>query len=125
MATATEGSSNLTTTCHCKTIRLTFPTPSQPLNKCLCSICHRYGALWAYYPVDEVKFEVDGKSAEPRDATDFYIWSGKRLEFHRCKKCGSVMYWVRAQGQREKMGVNCRMLERSDLEPLEFKETQK
>jgi len=58
------------------------------------------------------------------EATDFYIWGDKDLEFHRCKNCGCVTHWKLADEKREgdEMAVNCRMLEKEDLEKLEIKQ---
>lgn len=112
-----ESSENTTVTssCHCKAVRLTFPKPRDALNDCLCSTCQRYGTLWAYYHPKEVKIE-----GEP---TDFYIWGEKRIEFHRCKKCGCVTHWAPVDENASEMGINCRMLEWQDLENYEVKKT--
>jgi hypothetical protein len=106
----------LTATCHCKAIRITFPTPEKALNECQCSVCRRYGALWAYYGQDEVK--VEGQT------TEFYAWGDKGLEFHRCPKCGCMTHWMPTDKGHPTMAVNGRMLEREDLESLEIKKTE-
>ena len=49
----------VTSSCHCGSIRVTFPKPTQPLNECHCSICYRYGCMWAYYTQDQVKVEIN------------------------------------------------------------------
>jgi hypothetical protein len=35
-------------TCHCGSIRIYVRKISRTLTSCNCSICRRYGALWAY-----------------------------------------------------------------------------
>ena len=100
----------LTATCHCKAIRLTFPTPNEPLNECLCTICRRYGGLWAYFTPDEAR--IEGQS------TDTYIWNDRVVEFHRCQKCGCMSHWLPTDMAFQRLGINCRMLERADLEKL-------
>ncbi|EGN96356.1 hypothetical protein SERLA73DRAFT_186072 [Serpula lacrymans var. lacrymans S7.3] len=107
----------LTATCHCKAIRIVFPPPTEPLNECLCSICRRYGALWAYYPVKDVQIIRD--QADVTDPDGIYLWGDKMCEFHRCAKCGCVTHWEATDKSYPKMGVNARMLERVDLEALE------
>jgi hypothetical protein len=41
-------------TCHCGRITIALPRSPEELNECRCSLCYRLGALWAYYPRDEV-----------------------------------------------------------------------
>ena len=60
---------------------------AQDLTNCNCSICRRYGVLWAYYKDAEVRL-----AASP-GATDEYIWGDKTQKFIRCKECGCVMQW--------------------------------
>ena len=54
----------LTATCHCGNVRITVPRKPRRLTSCNCSICHRLGSLWAYYPAGNVKIEAK------RGATD-------------------------------------------------------
>lgn len=72
-----------------------------------------------------MKIEVDGEVVEPREATDSYIWGDRReLKFHRCNNCGCMVYWFADVGKKaERMGINCRMLERGELEKLEIKKS--
>jgi hypothetical protein len=102
--------------CHCKAVRLTFPSPEKPLNECLCSICRRYGALWAYFQVEEIQIE-----GEP---TEVYMWGDKEIQFHRCKSCGCVTHWEPVDKTYKTVGINCRILEREDLEKFEIKKSE-
>ena len=52
------------------------------LTSCNCSICRRYGALWAYYRAADVRI------VSKRGATDSYSWGRKALKFVRCATCG-------------------------------------
>ena len=36
-------------TCHCGAVVLEVDSPPAEVNDCHCSICRRYGTLWAYY----------------------------------------------------------------------------
>lgn len=108
----------LNTSCHCQAIRLTFPTPTTALNECQCSICRRYGALWSYYPLDSVTITLK----EPGVA-ETYVWRNERSAFTRCKECGCMTHWAPLKGQN-RMGVNCRMLERDELDKLEKKKSE-
>jgi hypothetical protein len=93
----------LSATCHCGAVRLEIPRKPRSLTNCNCSICRRYGTLWAYYQESEVRV-----TSAP-GATDDYVWGRKALKFVRCKGCGCVMHWARVvpvAGSR--MGVNAR-----------------
>ena len=101
-----------TSTCHCKAIKLTFPTPTEKLNECHCTICRRYGALWAYYNPKDVQIEG------PK--TDTYQYGEKRIDFHRCPSCGCMTHWADVQDENaSEMGVNCNMLEKEELRRFE------
>lgn len=102
----------VSSTCHCKSVRLTFPRPTDPVNECLCSICRRYGALWAYYKPSEVQMQIEGHE------TETYIWGPGETIFHRCGGCGCVTHWTAADKDKLVTGVNCRLLEREEFEKL-------
>jgi hypothetical protein len=96
----------VTATCHCGAVRVTVPAAPQTLTDCNCSICRKYGVLWAYYKATSVQVE-----AKPR-ALKAYSWGRKELRFVRCAKCGCVMYWEGiAAGPNSRMGVNTRNFE--------------
>lgn len=93
----------LTATCHCGAVRVTIPRKPRSVTDCNCSICRRYGVLWAYYRASTVRLE-----AKP-GATESYSWGQKALRFVRCSRCGCVMCWQRVKPDPErKMGVNIR-----------------
>jgi hypothetical protein len=96
----------LTASCHCGDVRVIVPRKPATVTDCNCSICRRYGVLWAYYKASTVKVE-----AKPK-ATESYSWGRKALRFVRCKNCGCVMAWERVrQNPDRKMGVNARNLD--------------
>jgi len=90
--------------CHCGAVRFSVPVP-ETATECNCSICRRYGALWAYYPVGEVVFEP------PAPATGTYMWDDRSLAFHRCRACGCVTHWSPVNRTEDRMGVNARLLD--------------
>ena len=45
----------ITGTCHCGTVEVEVPGPPEALTLCNCSSCRRYGALWAYFPIEAVR----------------------------------------------------------------------
>jgi len=87
--------------CHCGKVRLLIEVPRE-VTDCNCSICRRYGVLWAYCLVAEVR----GQDAE----TDTYICHSRSQAFHRCPECGCVTHWKAFDLERERMGVNARLL---------------
>lgn len=41
--------------CHCGAVRLEIEKAPTEITDCNCSICRRYGVLWAYYTLDQVR----------------------------------------------------------------------
>ena len=93
----------LIATCHCGAVEVEVPVAPSMVSDCNCSICRRYGVLWAYYPAAMVRVR-----AAP-GATDGYEWGRKVIRFVRCRHCGCVMHWERIEPvEGSKMGVNAR-----------------
>ena len=100
----------LTATCHCGDVRVDVPVVPSVVADCNCSICRRYGVLWAYYPQASVTVH-----AAP-GATDGYVWGRNVLRFVRCKRCGCVMLWERVVPVAgSKMGINARNFDPAEL----------
>jgi hypothetical protein len=97
----------LSASCHCGAVEIGVPHRPRRLTSCNCSICRRYGALWAYFPAAEVHL----RSA--RGALDRYAWGDRTIDFVRCATCGCIMCWqpTRRAGNRKRMGVNMRNFE--------------
>ena len=91
--------------CHCGAVRFSLATAPETVTDCNCSICRRYGVLWAYFSPDQVQFEP----AVP--STDTYSWGVRGLSFHRCKTCGCVTHWSAVDPAQHRMGVNARLLD--------------
>jgi hypothetical protein len=90
--------------CHCGAVRFTTEAAPVEVNDCTCSICRRYGALWAYYHPSQVRF------APESGPTDVYMWGERILEFHRCAACGCITHWSAVDRTWPRMGVNARMM---------------
>ena len=41
-------------TCHCGAVRVEVPHPPATVTDCNCTLCRRYGVLWAYYNESDV-----------------------------------------------------------------------
>jgi hypothetical protein len=93
--------------CDCGAVRLEVAVAPETVNDCQCAWCQRLGALWAYYPTDQVRLVC-----EP-GATSIYLRASRRLEFHSCKVCGLTTHWVAAADRpARRMGVNARLMPR-------------
>jgi hypothetical protein len=88
--------------CVCGAVRLAISLAPDELLDCNCSICRRYGALWAYYSLEDV--------IVPGGLTDTFTRGAKKIEFHRCKICGCVTHWLPID-PRDRMGVNARLMD--------------
>ena len=89
--------------CHCGTVRWTFEGHPDGATICNCTVCRRYGALWAYDHEDE-GIRTSGN-------TTSYV-RGNAIEFHFCPKCGCVAFWrgreKNTEGRR-RIAVNLRL----------------
>lgn len=101
----------LTASCHCGAVRVEVPRAPDSVTNCNCSVCRRYGTLWAYYPAVEVRVIAAA------GATQSYEWGERTLRFVRCATCGCITHWEPNPGKPGgKMGVNARNLEPAVLE---------
>lgn len=84
------------------------------MTHCNCSLCRRYGVLWAYAPRAEVTLKPEAP------ATDTYAWGGKNVDFHRCANCGCVTHWWPRSAKRDRMGINIRLFDPQLIEDAEM-----
>ncbi|MEY2930186.1 MAG: hypothetical protein RL033_935 [Pseudomonadota bacterium] len=92
--------------CHCGGVRWSFEGVPDSVTACSCTICRRYGALWAY--------DFDNERIKLSGATTVYAWRDQWLGFHFCARCGCVAYWRQTQPGKEgrhRVGVNVRLAE--------------
>ena len=90
--------------CHCGNVRWSFEASPESVTACNCTICRRYGALWAYDFEDE-GIKVSG-------GTTVYAWRDEWLGFHFCARCACVAYWRQTRpgnDGRRRMAVNVRL----------------
>jgi hypothetical protein len=99
--------------CHCGAVHWTFAGRPEDATICNCTICRRYGAIWAYDWLDE---RITVRAAA--DARDAYIWGDKEILFHRCATCGCVTDWTgRAphKNGKTRIAVNLRLAEPAEV----------
>ena len=99
---------HLNGSCHCGAVRYTFEGMPESATACNCTVCRRYGVLWAYDWVGE-KIHVSG-------TTTAYA-RGQVLAFHFCATCGCVAYWrsLHLEEGRRRIAVNLRL---TDPDPI-------
>lgn len=92
--------------CHCGAVTWQFDGMPEEATVCSCTVCRRYGVMWAYDYEDE-GIRVAG-------TTQVYVRGDKELGFHFCPTCGCVAYWrglePNTEGQR-RIAVNLRLAE--------------
>lgn len=94
----------VTASCHCAAVRLEISQLPATVTDCNCSICRRYGALWAYYTRDQVRLD-----AEP-EALGVYRWGDRTIEFRHCRHCGCVTHYESIDKYaRSRIAINARM----------------
>lgn len=99
--------------CHCKAVRLDVAELTPTVTECNCSVCRRYGALWAYYTRDQVQLQ-----AEP-GALSAYSWGDRSIEFWHCSRCGCLTHYESTdKHERSRFALNARMLSLAALESL-------
>jgi len=91
--------------CHCGAVQWQLDEVPESATACNCSVCRRYGVLWAY--------DYEGEGIRVSGETRAYV-RAKALGFHFCPVCACVAYWraleANAEGRR-RIAVNLRLTE--------------
>jgi hypothetical protein len=92
--------------CHCGAVEWTFEGRPDGATACNCTVCRRYGVLWAY--------DWENEGIRHSGLTQYYMRGDMGIEFHFCPVCGCVTWWraheVGADG-RVRIAVNLRLAE--------------
>ena len=100
----------LTATCHCGAVRIEVSRRPATLTSCNCSICRRYGTLWAYYRASAVRIHAAKRK------TRRYSWGDRQIRFVRCGTCGCVTHWQPVRLLRDsRIGINARNFDPAEL----------
>jgi len=100
-ASMSRRTTTLAATCHCGAVRVRVPRMSRTLTSCNCSICRRYGAIWAYYSANVVTIQA------PKGGLSQYSWNRRIRTYYRCKKCGCVTHYAyRTKRRTQTVAVN-------------------
>jgi hypothetical protein len=102
--------------CHCGNVQIELVRKPKSLTQCTCSICRRYGALWAY---------CTRKSARVLTAPELetaYRWNDKAIEFFHCHQCGCMTRYESVdKSVASRIAVNARMMSPQDIEGVEIR----
>lgn len=96
--------------CHCGAVRIELAHAPKTVTQCNCSVCRRYGSLWAYYNRETARI------AFAPGAVTAYSWGDRELEFYHCNRCGCLTHYESVQKRPEsRIAVNSRMLDPADV----------
>ena len=96
--------------CHCGAVRIELARRPRTVTECNCSICRRYGTLWAYYQAKDVRV------CAARGSISAYVWGDRTIRFVRCTTCGCVTHWQAVKrSTTSRLGVNARNLDPGTL----------
>lgn len=93
--------------CHCGECHWVLQGDPGPATACNCTLCRRYGALWAY--------DYEGERITISGPTTGYTRVGKAeptLEIRFCRACGCVTCWrglKLTKDGRRRIAVNLRL----------------
>ncbi|MFD1158776.1 GFA family protein [Roseovarius aestuarii] len=92
-------------TCHCGDVSWTLRDLPESATACNCTVCRRYGVLWAYGYIDDDIRSVGKTNTYRRN-------DGGDIDFHFCANCGCVTHYIRTaagEGGRHRTAVNLRL----------------
>lgn len=102
-----------TGSCHCGRVTWQVSAPIESVTACNCTLCRRYGALWAYGHIEQ-DVKVEGLTKQ-------YERGNKHNAFHFCESCGCLAYYLANKENEEgyyRVAVNLRMT--NDPEPIMY-----
>lgn len=95
--------------CHCGAVTWRFDGEPDGATACNCTVCRRYGVLWAY--------DYENEGIHVSGPTTAYVRADKEggsISFNFCPTCGGLAYWralkPRDDGRR-RIAVNVRLAE--------------
>lgn len=101
--------------CHCGRVTFEVSRPDFAV-QCNCSICRRYGALWAHCPPNHGRILTGG------DRVNRYSWGDHMIEFCSCRSCGCLTHWRPGpRADQERFAVNLNMADPADLSGLRIR----
>ncbi len=99
----------ITGSCHCGAVTWKFDGMPTDATACNCTVCRRYGSLWAYDWVDGL-ITTSGETA-------IYMRGDHDIEFHFCPTCSCTTWWRGHRphpDNRTRIAVNLRLADDPD-----------
>ena len=99
--------------CHCGAVHWRFQGEIPDATICNCTICRRYGVLWAY--------DYDGHGIhveDPKAVLAAYVRVSQSLSFNFCSICGNLVSWRGSKPMKDgrtRIAVNLRLAEPEDV----------
>lgn len=100
--------------CHCERVTWKLDTPPKSVTACNCTICRRYGVLWAYGYIGH-DISISGET------TSYRRPDSGTIDFHFCKTCGCVTHYIAivpGEDERHWTAVNLRLTEPESIADL-------
>lgn len=102
--------------CHCGAVQIEVDVLPETLTQCTCSICHRYGALWAY------RTRKTARVVKGQDVETPYLWNDRVIEFYHCDRCGCMTRYESVdKSESSRIAVNARMMAPEDIAGLKIR----
>jgi hypothetical protein len=93
--------------CHCGAAHWTLEGDPSSATACNCTLCRRYGTLWAYdYEAERISILGPTTAYTPTGTTE------PSLDIHFCPTCGCVVCWRGRRTEpdgRRRIAVNLRL----------------
>jgi hypothetical protein len=89
--------------CHCGSVCWSHDGLPDSATACNCTVCRRYGTLWAY--------DYENEGIRVTGTTRKYV-RGDAIGFHFCPACGCLAYWRSLEAGddgRRRIAVNLRL----------------
>src|SRR5262249_13175610 len=103
-------------TCLCSAVQIGATRRPRQVTQCNCSVCRRYGTLWAYYRRTAVSLTA------PRGGLEEYSVRPKGLRFVRCRSCGCVICWDSHRRAADcRVGINMRLFDQALMAAVPIK----
>ncbi len=78
----------ISASCHCKSVNITLPVKPNYINDCNCSLCSNSGAIWGYYKNHEVVITGETIAYTRIDRNN------PTVQAHSCKICSATTHWT-------------------------------
>ena len=102
--------------CLCDAVQIGATRLPRQVTLCNCSVCRRYGTLWAYYRRSAVTITA------ARAALTHHSIRPRGLKFVRCATCGCVICWdASSKDPGRRFGLNTRLLDHALMADVPIK----